>query len=379
MINIISAKDLLLQTSSSVIDINSLKKMILGTNSHMRINQTKQHTRQILVIDDLDVLLDMNSETDTISLLLDEKRATLHAILESIDEIAQKRKQDGNNLDGAISKSGEPNSNYLPMILGICCSDYLEIPSILNRIGRFEKIVTMPPPSEIQRREILGAMINQLPIANSCNRESALDYAKERENHIRTWSTALARATAGCVSSDLKRICIDALTISKASNFNETYSYDNNLALYSVEGNDGVRWEDLREATRSCIPSQLAHLDVSIPRDEIEYLDGSNFEDKRGTEKWFQHCWQSFGGYGKIKADLYRTVFRPWCRRHHYVSDKKNVEGLKLVVKEGAKYRLKIFFTVQREIVSGLKFHNKITKAVFNCIISSNDSCLIAL
>lgn len=75
-------------------------------------------------------------------------------------------------------------------------------------------------------------------------------------------------------------------------------------------------------------PFSTSHLDVSIPRDEIEHLDVSNFVDKRGTEEWFQDCWQSFGGYEKIKADLYRTVFRPWCRRHHYTSDNSPMSKL---------------------------------------------------
>ena len=157
------------------------------------------------------------------------------------------------------------------MILGICCFDSLEILSTFNQIGRFEKIITMPPPSEIQRREILRSMINQLPIMTNYNEESACDHAKETRNQIRTWSTALARVTASCVSSDLKRICIDPLTMSKARNSNEKSSHGDNLALYTVEENEGVKWEDLREATRSCIPSQLAHLDISIPRDAIEH------------------------------------------------------------------------------------------------------------
>jgi len=46
------------------------------------------------------------------------------------------------------------------------------------------------------------------------------------------------------------------------------------------------------------------------------------------------------------------------------LTDVKNLNGMKFVVKEGAKYRLKISFYVQREIVSGLKFCNKISRKI---------------
>jgi SpoVK/Ycf46/Vps4 family AAA+-type ATPase len=322
MINMISAKDILLQASSSMIDIASLKKMIIPSNSTTNmmtntrsgiIHKTKernkqQQQQQILIIDDLDILLEGSSDDESGTFLFDERRATLHAILESIDEIVQER-----------SKGGGITKHYnLPFILGICCSDSFNIPPILNRIGRFEKIVTMLPPSEVQRREILRFMINQLPIANNHSIKDDGGNPMSTEKLIEVWSVALARTTAGCVASDLKRICIDALTRSKSRN-SKVLSNANDILSHRMddgEGEEGILWEEIREATRSCIPSQLAQLDVSIPRDENEHFDTSLLVDKRDTKERFQQSWQSFGGYSEMKANLFRTVFRPWCRRH---------------------------------------------------------------
>lgn len=44
------------------------------------------------------------------------------------------------------------------------------------------------------------------------------------------------------------------------------------------------------------------------------------------------------------------------------LEDEDQLKNMKFVVKEGAKYRLMITFNVQREIVSGLKFINKVSR-----------------
>lgn len=45
-----------------------------------------------------------------------------------------------------------------------------------------------------------------------------------------------------------------------------------------------------------------------------------------------------------------------------YISttDEKDLSNMKFIVKEGVKYKLMLTFNVQREIVSGLRFINKI-------------------
>ena len=47
-----------------------------------------------------------------------------------------------------------------------------------------------------------------------------------------------------------------------------------------------------------------------------------------------------------------------WC----IFIDESQLKKMKFVVKEGAKYRLMLTFNVQREIVSGFRFINKITR-----------------
>lgn len=287
--------------------------------------------RRILIIDDLDVLIDNNDVESSKVILSHERRAALHAVLESIDEIVQTRKHHPTKI--SIDKKDDHN-NTIPFILGICRCDPMDVPSILNRIGRFEKIVTMLPPSEIQRREILKSMMQQLPIIGNNDNGSVMI-----DDIVHTWSVVLARTTAGCVASDLQMICMDALTRSQTRNSKEipipirsdvddeeTANENDITLLYRIiEGESSiVTWEDLREATRSCIPSQLADLDVSIPSNEMDDenhimnpLNNNMVVDKRGTKEWFEECWKSLGGYEEIKADLYRTVFRPWCRRHY--------------------------------------------------------------
>jgi len=299
-------------------NIDSLKKMIM---SYSAKHTDKNCVRRILVIDDLDALLDGSNDDSTSSLLSSEKRAALYAVLESIDEIVQERKSMRNHrIISDNHYDNDDDNNCIPFILGLCRCEPLEIPSILNRIDRFEKIMTMPPPSELQRRAILKHMISQLPISFP-NTDMEVDKIMRSEQIIDAWSAILARTTAGCVASDLRRICIDAQTIAKARNSKEVYIGDSITSFYRIEEGDGcVVWDDLTEATRLCTPSQLADLDVTIPKDDfIDYndLSANANSDKRGTKEWFQECWKHFGGYEEMKSDLYRTLFRPWCRRSY--------------------------------------------------------------
>jgi SpoVK/Ycf46/Vps4 family AAA+-type ATPase len=331
-VNLISARDLLLQASSSTCDVNALKQIMISSikkqddisSSTQRINQ-----RQIFVIDDLDVLLDEedagnndSSSATSISKLSHERRIALQAVLEVIDEMVQPRRN--NSMFDINSIAHDDNDvNLIPLILGVYCSESFNAPPILNRVGRFEKVLTMAPPSELQRQSIFISMLDQLPILKHGMKSGTNEDSRDKTKLIELWSTALARTTAGCVASDLKRICIDATTISGARSTKVNSNDDGDILLFSITEEEDkeieVSWEDLKEATRSCIPSQLAQLDVTIPRDAMDQdnFDILSFVDTRGTKEWFQKCWPKFGGYHDMKADLYRTVFRPWCRRQH--------------------------------------------------------------
>ncbi len=310
--------------------LEPIKNNPFATNN----DHSMQRERRILIIDDLDALIENNDDESSKVILSHERRASLHAVLESIDEIVQTRKHHPIKISSIDKKDDHNNNITIPFILGICRCDPMDVPSILNRIGRFEKIVTMLPPSEIQRREILKSMIQQLPVIGNTDNGSIM-----MDDIVHTWSVVLARTTAGCVASDLQRICMDAMTRSQTRNYSkdkpipiisdvddeEVADDENDITslcrIIESKSNSIVTWEDLREATRSCLPSQLADLDVSFPMgDENQIMDPLNnnmIVDKRGTKEWFEECWKNLGGYEEIKADLYRTVFRPWCRRHY--------------------------------------------------------------
>lgn len=307
----ISAKDILLQASSSILDVEALKRLLIPSS----FNFKKQY---ILIIDDIDVVLDFDDDGEGTSstYLFDEKRAALHAILDSIDNLVKQRMASKHRNRNAVQ-----GYSYLPFIFGICCTEQAKIPSSLNCCGRFEKIIEMNPPTELQRQKMLKSMLAQLPIINYGSQKLNVedDDSSSKDKEIDLWSKALARTTPGCVASDLKKICIDAMTRSSSRNISQI---TNDEQINDSRHHRGVSWEDMSEAARSCIPSQLAQLDVTIPRDlSNQLVVSSNSSSNRGTKDYFEQSWQGFNGYQAIKADLYRTVYRPWCRRHYINED----------------------------------------------------------
>ena len=262
---ILSANDIILQASSTY-DASQLQKYI------ERFVLTSKSNQRILIIDDLDSVISDDDE----SMVDYEKRNALNAIISVVDTLHSRKLADVNSIP--------------VFILGFC-SDIDLIPGSLVKIGRFEKTISMFPPTEKQREQILNEMIHSLPI-----------HAPEKdENEARIkWSTAIAQYTGGCVASDLKAICVDALTRSMAR------SKVNSLEV------KGVQWDDIKEATRNCVPSQLAQLDVTLSRD----IDKVHHTQQLTLKDEFLASFQCFGGYGELKAKIYRTVILPWKRRN---------------------------------------------------------------
>jgi len=121
------------------------------------------------------------------------------------------------------------------------------------------------------------------------------------------WAGVLAPRTAGCVAGDLGRMCLDALTRAMSRGTSG-----------SGGGGGGVvvEWDDVKGAARSCVPSQLAQLDVTVSR-SIAFDDGGDTVGMSVVERerWsYDQSWVGFGGYGDMKANVYRTVVRPWKR-----------------------------------------------------------------
>mmetsp|Transcript_7453 Transcript_7453/g.9483 ORF Transcript_7453/g.9483 Transcript_7453/m.9483 type:complete len:841 (-) Transcript_7453:45-2567(-) len=340
VVQMISAKDILLQASSSSTDVTELKQRIMSKyNTH-----ASSHKQPILIMDDLDILLENENDTSSTH-LLDERRTSLHAIIDCIDKLIARGRErfKSNEMQYRTNSTRHFKSRRFPFILGICCSHASNLPSSLHRIGRFEKIIAMMPPSEMQRQHILREMLHQLPILS------------EHENDdtsmcklIHAWAAVLANQTAGCVASDLKRICIDGLTrsISRRSVDNSTkddHDDDNDNKYLSIinyqemlleETEKGISWEDIKEAARTCIPSQLAYLDVTTSRDDDnEYFDISSkhSSNNRDTKDRFNFSWRNFGGYSEMKSKIYRAVFKPWCRRY---SDNTDMRAMSALEKE---------------------------------------------
>lgn len=163
-----------------------------------------------------------------------------------------------------------------PIILGIAHSAS-QLPTELVRIGRLEKEIQMDPPTQVQREDILAFILQDV---------------KDSEKR-RKWAEALASQTAGCLASDLRRLCADAWT--------KAWSRSPD----TVE----IAWHDLSDAAHTCVPSQLAQLDVT--KTAVYPHDEGSTPDPVQIHEW---SWRNFGGYDDVKKRVYRTVVMPWRR-----------------------------------------------------------------
>jgi len=267
---IVSAKDIILHASSSI-DLPALKKYI-----SRYIFYCKTLQREMIVIDDLDVIFDDGDDSPVDY----EKRIAHHAVIGVVDDL------------NAIN---EEKWKQQPLILGISSNDVANLSQDVTKIGRFEKNIFMNPPTEGQRSEILSEMLRHLPIHPT-------DASTSKEECCRSWGSTVARHTAGCVAADLKRMCINALTRSKAR-----------ADLHSSNEQDArIEWSDVREAGRQCVPSQFSQLDVTMARNLGEESENSKITSPR--DAFFQFWDRRYAGHGETKAKIYRAIIWPWKR-----------------------------------------------------------------
>ena len=238
----VSAQDLLVQASWAT-EPDRLELLLPPTTEK----------RCMLVLDDLQILA---SEKEEDSFRDAELLLVHNSILEALVQ---------------LSRTIPP-----PFILGIAHASSL-LPKELVRIGRLEKEIQMNPPTQVQREDILAFMLQDV---------------KDTEKR-RKWAEALASQAAGCVASDLRRLCADALT----------------KAWSQSPDNVEITWNDLRDAAHTCVPSQLAQLDVNKTATYPSEKDGPH--DSLKIHEW---SWRNFGGYYNVKKRLYRTVVMPWRR-----------------------------------------------------------------
>mmetsp|Transcript_29707 Transcript_29707/g.62549 ORF Transcript_29707/g.62549 Transcript_29707/m.62549 type:complete len:892 (+) Transcript_29707:63-2738(+) len=263
-VSTISAKDILLEEAISSFDQSKVFSESKNTKGSHRL----------LLIDDLDDVVGMADETGSssvVSNLESEQLRALNAIVKLVDT--------------AIN-----DVSIRCFVLGIARASWAQLPVQLARVGRFEKAITMSPPTLGQRREIFKFWLSTLPM-------SSID----RDSTITQWADLLAPRTAGCVAADIRRICADALTTA-ASRAPET-------CLGSDVNEIDVIWDDVKEAARTCVPSQLSSMDV-IPSSLADNLGNSGKPIDARQE--FEMAWKDFGGYDEEKKRLYRTVVRPW-------------------------------------------------------------------
>ena len=165
-------------------------------------------------------------------------------------------------------------------ILGIAQSDS-NLPSELTKPGRFEKTVQMLQPTQVQRIEIWKNILANDGLSNSSSVNTD------------EWIVSLASSTAGFVPRDLVRVYRDAKTRCWARQQRE----DSKAVSVLLEK------EDLREAIKSAIPSQLSELDVIKP---------AIFDHGLSWKEIYYSSWQELGGYSLVKKRVFRQVVAPW-------------------------------------------------------------------
>lgn len=282
---IISVKDILLDTASSV----SEKDHRFDQLNYNPTSSSNKSIQRLLIIDDLDVIIPDADETETSSAstytnLEAEQLRALNTVVKLVD---------------SANNSSLCNS----VVVGIARAPLAQLPTQLARVGRLEKEVVMAPPSLGQRKDIFQFWLSTLPTKKS-----------KQQSVIIEWANLLAPRTAGCVASDIRRICADALTSAIAR---ESKSAELTMPIDNLLQNVNVEWSDVKQAARSCVPSQLASMDV-IPA-KLGDFQGSDMRQVDAKAE-FEWAWKDFGGYSDIKTRIFRTIVRPW--RYHIMESK---------------------------------------------------------
>eukprot|EP00522_Entomoneis_paludosa_P002277 CAMPEP_0172471870 /NCGR_PEP_ID=MMETSP1065-20121228/68043_1 /TAXON_ID=265537 /ORGANISM="Amphiprora paludosa, Strain CCMP125" /LENGTH=714 /DNA_ID=CAMNT_0013229985 /DNA_START=92 /DNA_END=2236 /DNA_ORIENTATION=+ len=237
------------------------------------------------------------------------------------------------------------------------------LPTSLTAVNLLDIHLEMDSPSLWQRRDILQHLLMQLSL------EQPKAANVDNRSQVTQWGDWLAERTAGCVASDLVRLCTNAQLRAQARDLAQREEeegetrFDNNRTTL-------VSWNDLVQSTQSLVPSQLQQLDVqardlaqreeeegqndesthhetrvdnnrttlvswndlvqstqSLVPSQLQQLDvipppltlTSHQETNRQTpqESWYaQHeaSWSSFAGYTTLKRRIYRTLVLPWRR-----------------------------------------------------------------
>ena len=236
----------------------SLQEMLMQAScaseeSLMRAMLPRKYSSETLwIVDDLDVL-QVDGTTEDLSSMDQERRLLLNCLLLAIDRLVE--------ASCKIIGAGHTSAR---------------LPVSIVKAGRLEKVVEMLPPTQ-QQREVIFL--------------SFLRLAGYDEATCQRWSELLASATAGCVAGDIHSLAADA------------------CADALDDANTRPSWKNWKDASRACLPSQLASLDVKKP---ALHFDGESALDWLSAH---ERSWSIFRGYALLKRRIFRTVVAPW-RRH---------------------------------------------------------------
>lgn len=215
----------------------------------------------LVVLDSLQVLSSEES-------LDQERRMVMNAVMQAVDELVAR----GNGRIVGIGRT------------------VTSLPAELVKADRLEKHIEMTPPGQRQRETIILYLLESM----GCSDEQA-----------NQWSLLLATMTAGCVAGDLRRLVLDASA----------------RAVVRTGKDDALpQLQDLAEASRVLVPSELALLDLTKPQ---------LFSDHCMADDWptiHQLSWQPFAGSDRIKRLVFRTIVAPWRRHLQADADKGGVE-----------------------------------------------------
>jgi len=317
---VISMKDLLTiqnTCSSFLIHKDMLLDYILPTSLLQSVRYSSHWT--ILILEDIDFILGPNKhemDSDDDYEVTEDASNAIHALIGNAISKAIKLLVQRNAKE--VSYTGYPHQNHSvipsPLILGISRAPLSQLPKELRL---FEKEIVMPPPNLSQREEILKFWLPQLPIDDDDDEGNNDGIMSRTGVVIERWTKALSPPLAGCVASDIRRMCADAFITAMSRCTTILINDDNESRDRNLLNSPHVKvtWPDILEAVRNCIPSPLVALDVTPPYIHLRGDDVSGVSNEVNFRQHHEQCWSSFGGYSGVKDQLYRTVVGPW-RRH---------------------------------------------------------------
>lgn len=313
--HVISMKDLLSIHNSYNSYLNH-KDMLLDYIVPLPLLQSVRYSSNwtVLILDDIDLILGPDKhemDSDDFYEATEDASNAIHALIGNAISKAIKLLLEQNTNEVSYSACPHQNPSVIPspFILGVSRVPLSQLP---RELRLFEKEIVMPPPDLPQREAILKFWLQQLPVDDDNDSKDAIMSA---EVVIERWARALSPALAGCVASDLRRMCADAFTTAMSRYHISNGDNENQEANLRNSPHVKVKWPDILEAVRNCIPSPLVALDVTPPYIQLGEDDGSDVSIEVNFHQRHEQCWSRFGGYLDVKDRLYRTLVGPW-RRH---------------------------------------------------------------